>query len=107
MRHEPDGLAAGAIAESVGCPHNTLSSHFGILARSGLVRGTRDGRSIIYRANVEGMQTLIEFLVTIAVMDIRSFAASGRFARNRLLPAGLQNPRRERIVSDTTPTESC
>ena len=64
MRAEPSGLAAGAIAEAIGCPHNTLSSHLAILARSGLVRGTRDGKSIIYRADVEGMRALVEFLVT-------------------------------------------
>jgi ArsR family transcriptional regulator len=63
MRHEPDGLPAGTIAETVGCPHNSLSTHVSILARSGLVQGTRDGRSIVYRANVEGMQALIAFLV--------------------------------------------
>ena len=60
---EPRGLAAGVIAEKVGCPHNTLSSHLSILARSGLVRGARDGRSIIYRANVEAIRTLVGFLV--------------------------------------------
>jgi ArsR family transcriptional regulator, arsenate/arsenite/antimonite-responsive transcriptional repressor len=64
MRREPSGLAAGAIAESIGCVHNTLSSHLSILARSGLIRGTRDGRSILYRANVEGMRALIAFLIT-------------------------------------------
>src|SRR6266404_2817110 len=63
MRAEPDGMAAGAIADNIGCPHNTLSSHLGILARSGLVRGTRNGRSIIYRANVEAMKSLIAYLV--------------------------------------------
>jgi DNA-binding transcriptional ArsR family regulator len=64
MRHEPAGLAAGGIAETIGCPHNTLSTHLGILARAGLVRGTRDGRSITYRADVEGMRALVGFLVT-------------------------------------------
>jgi ArsR family transcriptional regulator len=64
MRCEPKGLPAGAIADSIGCPHNTLSSHLAILARSGLVRGTRDGRSIVYRADVEGMRALVSFLVT-------------------------------------------
>ena len=64
MRAEPDGMAAGAIADNIGCPHNTLSSHLSILARSGLVRGTRNGRSIIYRADVEGVRTLLVFLVT-------------------------------------------
>jgi ArsR family transcriptional regulator, arsenate/arsenite/antimonite-responsive transcriptional repressor len=64
MRHEPAGLAAGAIAEAIGCAHNTLSSHLSILARAGLVRATRDGRSIVYRADVTEMRSLIDFLVT-------------------------------------------
>ena len=64
MRKEPEGLPAGTIADAIGCPHNTLSSHLSILARSGLVRGTRDGRSIVYRADVEGMRALIAFMVT-------------------------------------------
>ena len=63
MRREPDGLTAGSIAASVGCPHNTLSTHLGILARSGLVHGTRDGRSIVYRADIEGMRALVGFLI--------------------------------------------
>jgi DNA-binding transcriptional ArsR family regulator len=63
MRRGPDGLAAGAIAEAVGCAHNTLSSHLSILARSGLIRGSRDGRSIVYRADVEGMRALVGFLI--------------------------------------------
>jgi ArsR family transcriptional regulator len=63
IRREPEGVAAGAIAEAVGCAHNTLSSHLSILARSGLIRGTRDGRSIVYRADVEGMRALIAFLI--------------------------------------------
>jgi ArsR family transcriptional regulator, arsenate/arsenite/antimonite-responsive transcriptional repressor len=64
IRAEPNGLAAGAIADAIGCPHNSLSSHLSILARSGLVRGTREGRSIVYRADVEGIRALIAFLVT-------------------------------------------
>src|SRR5215471_5653661 len=64
MRAEPQGLPAGSIAETIGCPHNTLSSHLSILARAGLVQGTRDGRSIVYRADIDGMRTLIGFLIT-------------------------------------------
>ena len=64
MGSEPNGLSAGAIADKIGCPHNTLSSHLSILARSGLIRGARDGRSIIYRADVDGIRILIGFLVT-------------------------------------------
>ncbi len=64
IRREHEGLAAGAIADIVGAPHNTLSTHLAILARAGLVRGAREGRSIIYRADIEGMRDLISFLVT-------------------------------------------
>jgi ArsR family transcriptional regulator, arsenate/arsenite/antimonite-responsive transcriptional repressor len=63
MRAEPEGRQAGAIAEEIGCPHNTLSSHLAILARAGLVRGIRDGRAILYRADVEGMRALLSYLV--------------------------------------------
>ena len=64
IRREPEGLAAGAIADAVGAPHNTLSTHLAILARAGLVIGAREGRSIVYRADIEGMRDLISFLVT-------------------------------------------
>jgi ArsR family transcriptional regulator len=63
VRQEPEGMAAGAIAAAVGGPHNTLSTHLAILARAGLVRATRDGRSIVYRADLAGMQQLVTFLV--------------------------------------------
>ena len=63
MEREPSGLAAGAIAEELGCQQNTLSVHLGILARAGLVIGTREGRSIVYRADVQGMRALLAFLV--------------------------------------------
>jgi ArsR family transcriptional regulator len=63
MRYELDGLPAGLIAETIGCAQNTLSAHIGTLVRAGLVRGTRNGRSIVYRADVEGMKALIGYLV--------------------------------------------
>jgi DNA-binding transcriptional ArsR family regulator len=63
IKHEPVGVTAGVIAETIGAPHNTLSSHLAILVRAGLLRSSREGRTIIYRADVEGMQLLISFLV--------------------------------------------
>ena len=64
VQKEPDGLSAGALADAVGCPHNTFSTHVAILARAGLVNGTREGRSITYRADARGTRALIAFLVT-------------------------------------------
>jgi DNA-binding transcriptional ArsR family regulator len=63
LKAEPDGLPAGAVAEAIGCPHNTLSTHLGILARAGLVHATRAGRSIIYRADIDSIRMLVAFLV--------------------------------------------
>lgn len=63
VKHEPVGITAGVIAETIGAPHNTLSSHLAILVRAGLLRSTREGRTIIYRSDVEGMRRLIAFLV--------------------------------------------
>jgi ArsR family transcriptional regulator, arsenate/arsenite/antimonite-responsive transcriptional repressor len=63
IKHEPVGVTAGVIAETIGAPHNTLSSHLAILVRAGLLRSSREGRTIIYRADIEGMRWLISFLV--------------------------------------------
>ncbi len=63
IKHEPIGITAGVIAETVGAPHNTLSTHLAILVRAGLLRSSREGRTIIYRSDVDGMQTLLSFLV--------------------------------------------
>jgi DNA-binding transcriptional ArsR family regulator len=64
VRCAPNGLAAGAIAATISCPNNTLSTHLAILARAGLIRGARDGRSILYRADLDGMRALVAFLLT-------------------------------------------
>lgn len=63
MKHEPIGVTAGVIADTIGAPHNTLSTHLAILVRAGLLRSSREGRTIIYRTDVEGMRTVIAFLV--------------------------------------------
>lgn len=63
MQHEPDGLAAGEIAERLGLRHNTLSTHLGILARAALVDSERQSRSIIYRASLDTLRDVITFLV--------------------------------------------
>ena len=63
VKHEPEGMAAGALAEQLAAPQNTMSSHLAILSRSGLISGTRYGRSIIYRANLKFFQQLNLFLL--------------------------------------------
>ena len=56
------GFAAGEIAEKLDIPANTLSFHLKELTRAGLVDSRREGRSIRYSLQVEGMQRLLNFL---------------------------------------------
>ena len=58
----PDGMSAGAVAEAVGLPPNTLTFHFDRLRDAGLVTVRREGRSMIYAARFEIMNDLISFL---------------------------------------------
>jgi DNA-binding transcriptional ArsR family regulator len=62
MQFEPTGLPAGDIARRLGVPQNTLSTHLAVLTRAGLITAERRSRSIIYRASVNGLGELIEFL---------------------------------------------
>jgi DNA-binding transcriptional ArsR family regulator len=63
VKHEPDGLPAGDIARGLAVPHNTMSSHLGILSRAGLVRSERRSRSIIYRADLDELREVVTFLL--------------------------------------------
>lgn len=59
----PEGMPAGAISQTLGTPHNTLSFHLSHLSNAGIVTAERHGRSLIYSANFEVMQDLIGFLI--------------------------------------------
>ncbi|UIJ46116.1 metalloregulator ArsR/SmtB family transcription factor [Sphingomonas cannabina] len=63
VRAGDEGLPAGEIAHEVGVVPSTLSSHLTILAHAGLVRSRRDGRSVIYSADLDGMRALLGFLL--------------------------------------------
>jgi DNA-binding transcriptional ArsR family regulator len=64
VRHEPAGLPAGEIARLLDVPQNTMSAHLGILARAGLLRADRQGRTILYRADLDALRALVLFLLT-------------------------------------------
>lgn len=63
VRQGPDGLPAGEIAERLGVQPATLSFHLAQLSHAGLVASRRQGRSIIYRADVATMKDLMAFLL--------------------------------------------
>lgn len=62
-RHEPNGLPAGEIARQLAVPQNTMSAHLAVLVRAGLATSERQGRSIIYRADLAQLRAMTLFLV--------------------------------------------
>lgn len=58
----PQGLAASKIAERLDLPPSSLSFHLKELMHASMVTQTKDGRSLIYAANFDTMNTLIAFL---------------------------------------------
>jgi ArsR family transcriptional regulator len=57
-----DGLPAGQIAEHLNLAAPTLSFHLAQLKHAGLVQVRRDGRSLVYAADYDGMNELMGFL---------------------------------------------
>src|SRR3954468_19652485 len=58
----PDGMAAGRVAEELDVAPNVLTFHFDRLRSAGLVTVRREGRSMIYAARYETMNTLLSYL---------------------------------------------
>jgi DNA-binding transcriptional ArsR family regulator len=56
-------MAAGDIADDVEIAPNTLSAHLAVLSRAGLLTSRKEGRSVIYAINLEGIRELLAFLV--------------------------------------------
>ena len=62
VRKLPDGLAAGEISTELGLSPSALSFHLAQLRQSGLICHRRDGRRLVYRADIQGMRQLMDFL---------------------------------------------
>ncbi len=62
VRHEPEGLATGALVEASGLSQSTFSSHLAVMAKAGLVLTEKRGRHQIQRANIAALRGLLLFL---------------------------------------------
>lgn len=62
MRHVPQGARPTEIATALGLKQNTLSHHLADLTASGLVRVTRQGRSLIYAVDLAVTSGLVAYL---------------------------------------------
>jgi len=67
LRHlleaHPNSLPAGEIAKRCAVPHNTMSTHLGVLNRAGLIAVERAGRSMNYWVDLSGYRGLLRFLM--------------------------------------------
>jgi ArsR family transcriptional regulator, arsenate/arsenite/antimonite-responsive transcriptional repressor len=63
VSREPDGVPAGELARLMEVPQNTMSAHLAVLARAGLVKGERNSRSIIYRAELARLREVALYLL--------------------------------------------
>lgn len=58
-----EGMVAGQISDKLAVRQNTMSANLSILVQSGLVRNKREGRSIRYFADMDGVRGLLGFLM--------------------------------------------
>ena len=62
IEYGSSGTAAGTISDRLGIPHNTLSFHLSHLTQAGLITAHKNGRSMVYAANVASIKELIHYL---------------------------------------------
>lgn len=58
----PEGMNPGALAAILDVAPSTLSFHLKELVHAGMVSQERDGRNLIYRASLERMAELMDYL---------------------------------------------
>ena len=63
IRAGSNGLSAGEIGDKLDVRQNTMSANLSVLLHAGLVRNVREGRSIRYFADMDGVQGLLAFLM--------------------------------------------
>lgn len=63
IEYGAEGTPAGQLSEQLDIPQNTLSFHLSHLNHAGLVKSHRVGRTIIYTASSEVIESLLAFLV--------------------------------------------
>ncbi|UWR62185.1 arsenate reductase/protein-tyrosine-phosphatase family protein [Phaeobacter inhibens] len=64
MRRYPDAVPAGEIAAALAQKANTVSSYLSTLSAVGLIRAERQGTSLLYRAQLDGLRNLFDDLLS-------------------------------------------
>ena len=74
----PQGLTPGALSATLDVPASTLSFHLKELMHAGLVSQQRDGRNLIYRPEIDRMQSLLDYLTAHCCQGVACMAATSR-----------------------------
>jgi DNA-binding transcriptional ArsR family regulator len=69
MEQGEAGLSAGSIAEQLHIAPATLSFHLSQLSAARLLESHKEGRSVIYKANVKRVRKLAKFLTARAAVQ--------------------------------------
>lgn len=62
VRRYPEFVAAGELAKVLDVKPNTMSAHLSALVRAGLLKQRRDGRHLLYQADMDGADDLVSYL---------------------------------------------
>lgn len=100
IRFEPEGLAAGEIADQLGVPQNTLSTHLAILVRAGLASSERHSRQIIYRAVVPTVRGLVRYLADDCCAGHPELGRSFDYGSSSCASTACNTPSREETPED-------
>jgi DNA-binding transcriptional ArsR family regulator len=57
------GMLSGELGEKLGVRQNTMSANLTVLLHAGLIRNEREGRSVRYFADLDGMRGMLAFLM--------------------------------------------
>ena len=63
IQEDKNGLSAGMISDILQVPSATLSFHLSQMADAGVLKSSREGRSIMYRAKYKAIKNLMEHLL--------------------------------------------
>lgn len=85
VEHGASGCAACTLSEKLSVPQNTLSFHLSHLSNAGLVSSKRDGRSIIYSAKFEAIESLMSYLAeNCCAVDSVGFVSGKKLNKKKL-----------------------
>jgi len=62
IKNAPNGMVAGDISKKLKIPATTLSFHLKAILHAGLVTMEKEGRFVRYRANIDLMNDLVNYL---------------------------------------------